>query len=110
MSRWMPDYAPINGSCDRCGCALGFGASRRDETWYCCGECAGGETCVCGCRPGHTRARPSDLYMPSRRMFASRHPEYLKTPEGFVQHGRAFPFTDRIGPDGPRGPARRRLP
>ena len=107
MTRAVTEYAPVSGSCTRCGCALGYGASRRGETWYCCGECSEGDVCVCGCRPGHHRNRPSDLFVPSRRMFAARHPDYLKTPRDFVQTDRAFPFADRIGGN-TRDPARRR--
>jgi hypothetical protein len=43
-------------------------------------------------------------------MFESRHPDYLNTPEGYVQKGRAFPFADRVGKNAPSGPARTRLP
>ena len=93
------EYRPVSGSCHRCGCALGFGASREGEEWFCCGECALGDGCVCGCRPGYS-PRPSDLYVPSRRMFAARHPDYLKTPDGYVQKARAFPFADRERPEG----------
>ena len=99
MSEESKECVP-SGSCDRCGCALGAGASRKTESWYCCGECAEENICVCGCRPGQGRHRPSDLYVPARRMFAARHPEYLKTPEGFVHKARAFPFADRA--DRPR--------
>jgi hypothetical protein len=28
-------------------------------------------------------------------MFASRHPDYLNTPKGYVQKARAFPFSER---------------
>lgn len=104
------EYRPVSGSCARCGCALGLGASRREGVWYCCGECALDGICICGCHPGRTRARLPDLYVPGRRMFAARHPDYLNTPERFLQKGRAFPFADRIGRDAPRGPARKRLP
>ena len=94
MSEESKDCVP-SGSCDRCGCELGAGASWKTESWYCCGECADESICICGCRPGQGRYRPSDLYVPARRMFAARHPEYLNTPEGYVQKARAFPFTDR---------------
>ncbi len=107
MSDAGHEYRPVSGSCARCECALGYGASRRDESWYCCGECAQEDGCVCGCRPSHRRPRPQELYVPSRRMFAARHPDYLKTPEGYVQKDRAFPFEDRRRRNGPKGPARR---
>lgn len=110
MSGRAPEYRPVSGSCRRCRCALGLGSSWRDGAWYCCGECALEGVCVCGCHPGRERARPSDLYVPGRRMFEARHPDYLRTPPDFCQKGRAFPFADRGGHPSPRGPARRKLP
>ena len=98
MSDGSGQIIAVSGSCRRCRCALGAGASHRSGAWYCCGECAEGDPCVCGCRPGHQRARPAELYIPARRMFAARHPDYLKTPPGFVQRDRAFPFADRRVP------------
>jgi hypothetical protein len=38
---------------------------------------------------------PDDLYVPTRRMFAARHPDGLKTPPDFDNRARAFPFADR---------------
>jgi hypothetical protein len=110
MSQDETEYKPVSGTCKRCECALGFGAISREGTWYCCGECAGEDRCICGCHAGRNRARLPDLYIPSRRMFAARHPDYLKTPKGFCQQGRAFPFADRVGRNAPSGPARQRLP
>ena len=96
MSDGNAEYRPVSGSCPRCSCALGFGASWHEGEWYCCGECALGGVCVCGCHPGRAKERPSDLYIPARRMFASRHPDYLNTPKGFVKKRRAFPFAERV--------------
>ena len=95
------EYRPVSGSCPRCACALGHGSSERDETWFCCSRCAGGSACLCGDQHRSDPARPSDLYIPSRRMFAARHPDYLNTPEGFVQKRRAFPFSERPTKRGP---------
>ena len=95
------EYLPVSGSCPRCACALGLGSSERDGRWFCCGRCAGGSTCVCGCQRGSGVARPSDLYVPARRMFAARHPDYLNTPKDFVQKRRAFPFSERASKPGP---------
>ena len=108
MTEESRDYVPISGSCSKCGCALGCAASRKKEEWYCCGECGTGDPCVCGCRSLHERPRPSNLYVPGRRMFASRHPDYLNTPADFVQKARAFPFAERADRGSAAGPARRR--
>jgi len=86
---------PVNGSCERCGCPLGYAASSRDEAWYCCGACAGSNRCTCGCRPELARERDTDSFVPTRRMFASRHPDELRTPPGFEDRPRAFPFAER---------------
>jgi hypothetical protein len=86
---------PVNGSCERCGCPLGYAASQRDELWFCCGACAGSSRCACGCRPELAREGASDGYVPTRRMFASRHPDELRTPAGFKDSQRAYPFANR---------------
>jgi len=90
------DRVPVSGSCSRCGCALGFAASRQDDAWFCCGACAGSDRCGCGCKPAYARDTGSDQYIPTRRMFASRHPDELQTDEEFKGEGRAFPFSDRV--------------
>ena len=87
--------APVSGSCSRCGCALGYVASLRDDAWYCCGACAGSDRCGCGCKAEHTRPRLSDVYVPTRRMFAARHPDGLRTLPETQDTNRAFPFADR---------------
>ena len=89
------EEVPVNGSCERCGCPLGFAASEREQAWYCCGSCAGSSRCSCGCRPELTREQTSDIFVPTRRMFGSRHPDELRTPAGFKDGTRAFPFADR---------------
>ncbi len=86
--------APISGSCGRCGCALGYVASLKDDAWYCCGACAGSDRCVCGCKPELARASFSDDYVPTRRMFAARHPDGLRISAEKKDHNRAFPFAD----------------
>ncbi len=86
--------APVSGTCGRCGCALGYRASLQDEIWYCCGACSGSDRCVCGCKPEYAREDPPDAYVPTRRMFASRHPDGLKTAQDGERKGRAFPFAD----------------
>jgi len=86
--------APVSGSCGRCGCALGYVASAKDGTWYCCGSCAGSDRCACGCKPELARPGFSDTYVPTRRMFAARHPDGLRTSPGQKFHKRAFPFAD----------------
>ncbi len=87
--------AAVSGSCSRCGCALGYVASVRDDTWYCCGACAGSDRCGCGCKAEYARPRLSDVYVPTRRMFASRHPDGLRTSPETRDTARAFPFADR---------------
>ena len=47
-----------------------------------------------GCKPDLTREGDSDRYVPTRRMFASRHPDGLKTPPGGANTLRAFPFAE----------------
>ncbi len=86
--------APVSGSCKRCGCKLSYVASRRDDEWFCCGACAGSDRCGCGCKADHQRPAPADVNVPTRRMFASRHPDGLKTLPGSVDKQRAFPFVD----------------
>lgn len=81
----------MSGSCERCGCPLGFVASLADDVWYCCGACAGSDRCTCGCKPG-LRSVDADAYVPARRMFASRHPDELRTPPNYEDRNRAFPF------------------
>ena len=87
--------APVSGTCGRCGCALSYLASRRDGVWYCCGACAGSDHCSCGCKPEHARTNLADAYVPTRRMFASRHPDELRTRPEYKDHVRAFPFADK---------------
>jgi hypothetical protein len=94
MSSTNQPTAPVSGTCKRCGCELGYVASLKDEVWYCCGACAGSNRCSCGCRPELARPKSSDTYVPTRRMFASRHPDGLRTPPGNKSHLRAFPFAD----------------
>lgn len=87
--------APVSGTCRRCGCPLGYHSSRRDDTWYCCGSCAGSDRCACGCKPEYARPEATDLYVPTRRMFAARHPAGLKRGED-EDRERAFPFADPL--------------
>jgi hypothetical protein len=88
-------HAPVSGTCPRCGCALGYLSSRREGRWHCCGACAGSGRCTCGCKPELTRERPSDSYVPTRRMFASRQADGLKLSKpGRADRPRAFPFAD----------------
>ena len=90
--------AAVCGSCVRCGDALGYAAVERAEQWYCCGPCAGSDRCHCGCKPEYKAELIGDVFVPTRRMFAARHPDGLKTTgEGF-DRARAFPFSDK-----PRG-------
>ena len=89
------DRAPVSGTCERCGCPLGFVAAEEDDVWYCCGACAGSDRCTCGCKPELARELPSDVYIPGRRMFASRHPDELRRDDDFKDRERAFPFADR---------------
>ncbi len=88
------ECAPVSGTCSRCGCALGFSASRREGDWFCCGACAGSDRCACGCKPEHARGAGADAFVPTRRMFASRHPDGLRTPKGWSDRARRFPFSD----------------
>jgi hypothetical protein len=92
--RYGMERAPVSGSCSRCGCALGFRASRRGDAWYCCGACAGSDRCACGCKPDLARDAPDDDFVPTRRMFAARHPDGLRTGPGFEDKARRFPFPD----------------
>lgn len=94
MSEKTVQRAPVIGTCERCGCALGYAAAIRDGAWYCCGACIGSDRCTCGCRPADARIRPSDTQVPTRRMFASRRWDGLNTREGNHDRGRAFPFAD----------------
>ena len=86
--------APVSGSCLRCSCALSYQSCSREGDWYCCGACAGSDRCSCGCKPDLARPEHSDTYVPTRRMFAARHPNGLKTPPGETNQSRAFPFAD----------------
>ncbi|MFI5315055.1 MAG: hypothetical protein ACHQ6T_05110 [Myxococcota bacterium] len=90
--------APVSGSCARCGCRLGYAAAREADEWFCCGPCAGSDRCHCGCKPELTCEPTGDLFVPTRRMFAARHPDGLKVDAGSVDRARAFPFADK-----PRG-------
>ncbi len=94
MSSNSADVAPVSGTCERCGCALGYCASRQKDTWYCCGACAGSDRCACGCKPEFERPPPADVYVPTRRMFASRTPDGLKRSDASPSGARAFPFAD----------------
>jgi hypothetical protein len=87
--------APVSGTCARCGCALGFTACERNTEWFCCGACANSNRCGCGCKAEYARSQSADLYVPGRRMFASRRADGLKTrPGGDEARRRAFPFSD----------------
>ena len=90
-----PKRAPVSGTCQACGCPLGFVSCQRDDVWYCCGACAGSRRRTCGCNPELERDGPSDAWVPGRRMFASRRPDELKTPADYRDRNRAFPFSDR---------------
>jgi hypothetical protein len=87
--------APVNGSCARCGCPLGYSASREEAVWYCCGACAGSDRCHCGCKPEYAREPVGDVYVPTRRMFAARSPDGLKRNDHADDRDRAFPFADK---------------
>ncbi len=87
--------APVSGTCERCGCPLGYVASEKDGSWYCCGACAGSDRCSCGCQADLELELSSDVYVPGRRMFASRRPDELRTRPGYRDAHRAFPFHDR---------------
>ena len=86
--------APVSGSCKSCGCKLSHMASWQEDQWFCCGACAGSDRCSCGCKEGLERVAPADVHVPTRRMFASRHPDGLKTQPDRVDKPRAFPFSD----------------
>ena len=87
--------APVSGTCAECGCPLGYVASQREGVWYCCGACGDSGRCGCGCQPDEARELSSDVYVPGRRMFGSRHPDELRTQPGHRDGQRAFPFLDR---------------
>lgn len=87
--------APVSGSCARCGCPLGYAAAREGEAWYCCGACAGSDRCHCGCKPEFASEPAGDVFVPTRRMFAARHPDGLKVGADAVDRARAFPFSDK---------------
>ena len=95
MSDPTAKKAPVSGTCERCGCPLSFVASEFDGSWYCCGACAGSNRCSCGCKPELARDLTSDVYVPGRRMFASRRPDELRTDPEYQDRDRAFPFQDR---------------
>ncbi len=95
MSEETSRRAPVSGTCGACGCPLGFVASEYEGEWYCCGACAGSNRCSCGCKPELARDLSSDVYVPGRRMFASRRPDELRTDPGYRDRDRAFPFADR---------------
>ena len=90
----MADSVPA-GSCSQCDCALSSISCERDGEWFCCGACAGSNRCSCGCRPEFSREITSDVYVPGRRMFGSRHPDELRTSPDSKNKQRAFPFADR---------------
>ncbi len=85
----------MSGTCESCGCALGYVACQQDERWFCCGACAGSNRCSCGCKPDLARELPSDVYVPGRRMFASRHPDELNRGSDYRDPHRAFAFSDK---------------
>ena len=95
MSKLDGNLAPVSGTCERCGCALGYAASEHEGRWSCCGDCAGSDRCSCGCKASYSRPGACDRFVPTRRMFASRHPEYLRVKEDHQDRARAFPFSDR---------------
>jgi hypothetical protein len=86
--------AAVSGTCVRCGDALGYAAVERDERWYCCGPCVDSDRCTCGCKPELARSLPTDWYVPTRRMFASRAPDELRGAQEARARRRAFPFAD----------------
>ncbi|HTO70326.1 MAG TPA: hypothetical protein VMR31_10735 [Myxococcota bacterium] len=90
--------APVSGTCTRCGCKLGYAASREAQEWFCCGPCSGSDRCHCGCKPEYANEVAGDVYVPTRRMFAARHPDELRTKDEGFDRARAFPFSDK-----PRG-------
>ena len=90
--------APVSGTCRRCGCPLGYAASHQEDEWFCCGACAGSDRCQCGCKPEYALPLTGDVFVPTRRMFAARHPDGLKVPAESTDRARAFPFADK-----PRG-------
>lgn len=106
LSSSLLHRAPVSGSCERCGCAHGFASAERGGRWFCCGSCAGSDRCTCGCKPQHVREKSTaDPYVPARRLFAARHPDELRTPEGWRDARRAFPFFDaRRARDNPSAP------
>lgn len=87
--------APVNGSCVRCGCPLGYAAARKDGAWHCCGACAGSDRCRCGCKPEFASEPVGDVHVPTRRMFAARTADGLKRTNHDDDHDRAFPFSDK---------------
>ena len=89
------EQRPVVGTCARCGCPLSYKASRAEDAWYCCGACAGSDRCACGCKPEFAREGLSDTFVPTRRMFASRHPDELRRSSEHRDAARAFPFSDR---------------
>jgi hypothetical protein len=91
----MTDRAPVSGTCARCGCELGYVATKCRDVWYCCGACAGSDRCGCGCKPEFASEHLPDVYVPTRRMFASREADGLKRPSHHRDEQRAFPFADR---------------
>lgn len=54
----------------------------------------GSDRCSCGCKPELTRPKSSDAWIPTRRMFAARHPDGLKLRPDGRSDPRAFPFAD----------------
>lgn len=90
--------APVSGTCTHCGCALNYASIRKDESWFCCGACAGSDRCACGCKPEFTAEPVGDVFVPTRRMFAARAPDGLNPGDGENELARAFPFADK-----PRG-------
>jgi hypothetical protein len=89
---------PVVGTCGRCGCALSYAAAHHDGAWFCCGGCSGSDRCQCGCKPEYAAPRTGDIFVPTRRMFAARHPDELKARDESFDRARAFPFADK-----PRG-------
>ena len=90
--------AAVSGTCSHCGCALGYASIRKGEAWLCCAACGGSDRCSCGCKPEYAAEPAGDVFVPTRRMFASRAPDGLKGAGAAGNRLRAFPFADK-----PRG-------
>ena len=87
--------APVVGTCAHCGCALNYASTKKDGEWFCCGACAGSDRCSCGCKPEYYAEKVGDVFVPTRRMFASRPADGLKAVGQSRALRRAFPFADK---------------